>query len=933
MKIKLFISLVLTLAFANTVFSQSGNGITTYSAVSNNPSYFRFNNRTSFVIDNLGNKYIGYAYPTSNINAVRLSRFDDTSWHVYPYYFATNEKIYAIAADASNNIWVGTNYGLYEFQDTTFITKYNTSNSGIVSDTITCLETGGGNVYVGTKRGLSVFNGSTFTNYTRALNGMNCDTVLCVKYESPSIVWLGGKRGMDKFNGGSTFAFSSVTGGQTDSVLCIYIDGANNKWIGTNHNGVVKYDNSNYYTMSQLYGTPLGVYWPVHTPSICKSTSGGVLFQCSHYVLPAVYFAQSLIEITGTGQVKAYDNVGSASNFGGSWSYDLLQYDNIRNKVYYTDIASGLNNNFLHSFDPTQYISFNPSNQTSDYLDINGVKALINPNSDIAWDLQSPKYNVPKGGNSVSLRSMSIWMGGYSNNNLRAGAMTYRQNGFDFWPGPLDTTNASIDTATSLQYNRVWKVDRFDIANFVYNWGAGNVQNGTYIIPNSILNWPAHGSGNYSRNLAPFVDVNGDGIYNPQANGDYPLIKGDQMIWWVFNDKLSSHDETGGAQMGVQVKASAYAYVCPNIADSNHILNYTTFYDYKITNYSTDRLDSFYVAPWVDTDLGNYQDDYIGCNVMGNYGFVYNGDNYDEDINGMTGYHDRLPSFSCNVLRGPQANVGDGIDNDNNGVIDEPNEKCMMYSFGYYSNTGDPQRGNPNSNQPQQYYNFMHGLWKDGNIMTYGTSGTMGTGQKCRHLFPGLSDPYGISMGGSIASPIVPPGSYGATGWTMPQSGIVKNDMRFIIGVGPFTMQPGGTYEVEYALAFSQDSVNCISDNTCILARQATENNQIRNWYANNSFPSCLSLNGVGVSGHKAIDENIKLYPNPATDNLFIEFGETKSKVTVEVFDMLGNLVKAGTFNDGRKYIVLPIADITTGMYAVKITHAGTTTTKKFVKE
>ena len=40
---------------------------------------------------------------------------------------------------------------------------------------------------------------------------------------------------------------------------------------------------------------------------------------------------------------------------------------------------------------------------------------------------------------------------------------------------------------------------------------------------------------NFDKDLAPFVDVDNDGNYNP-LNGDYPKIKGNQSIWWVMND-------------------------------------------------------------------------------------------------------------------------------------------------------------------------------------------------------------------------------------------------------------------------------------------------------------------------------------------------------------------------------------------------------------
>ncbi|MBK7183400.1 MAG: hypothetical protein IPH89_10910 [Bacteroidetes bacterium] len=44
----------------------------------------------------------------------------------------------------------------------------------------------------------------------------------------------------------------------------------------------------------------------------------------------------------------------------------------------------------------------------------------------------------------------------------------------------------------------------------------------SYNVDPTILSWPAHGTGNFSRNLAPFVDVNADGNYNPLTGGDYP---------------------------------------------------------------------------------------------------------------------------------------------------------------------------------------------------------------------------------------------------------------------------------------------------------------------------------------------------------------------------------------------------------------------------
>ena len=55
-----------------------------------------------------------------------------------------------------------------------------------------------------------------------------------------------------------------------------------------------------------------------------------------------------------------------------------------------------------------------------------------------------------------------------------------------------------------------------------------------------------------------------------------------------------------------------------------------TFYSYKIINRSTETLNETYFGQWVDPDLGNYQDDYVGCDVELGLGYCYNGDADDD---------------------------------------------------------------------------------------------------------------------------------------------------------------------------------------------------------------------------------------------------------------------------------------------------------------
>ena len=54
------------------------------------------------------------------------------------------------------------------------------------------------------------------------------------------------------------------------------------------------------------------------------------------------------------------------------------------------------------------------------------------------------------------------------------------------------------------------------------------------------------------------------------------------------------------------------------------------------------------LAQWSDPDLGNANDDYVGCDTTLSLGFVYNGDNNDE-----SGYGAAPPAMGYDFFQGP----------------------------------------------------------------------------------------------------------------------------------------------------------------------------------------------------------------------------------------------------------------------------------------
>jgi hypothetical protein len=416
-------------------------------------------------------------------------------------------------------------------------------------------------------------------------------------------------------------------------------------------------------------------------------------------------------------------------------------------------------------------------------LDINNVRTTIMTGGDMWWDLNTARYEVPKGGDAHSIFSGALWVGGLdAGGQLKVAAMTYRQTGNDFWPGPLDTTSVSIDGATCAAFDRHWKITRKEVDDFVaYTQGTGP---SGYTIPLVIQSWPGNGDASLGQGhyLAPFVDVDGDGFYNWSA-GDFPgydvngtlgctkfQLFGDQSLWWVFNDKGNIHSETGAASIGLEVHAQAFAF------STNDEINNMTFYQYKIINRSTVSLNQTYFGQWTDADLGAYDDDYVGCDVIRGLGYTYNGDQNDgaSALPTIGTYGANPPAVGVDFFEGPIADPGDGEDNDRDGTIDEIGEQIIMSKFTYYENDFSV-RGNPENGT--HFYNYLTGFWKDGSPFQYGGNAYNTGGVICDFMFPGDSDPVGW---GTNFQP--QPAWY---------ESVNPFDRRMLQSAGPFTLQPG----------------------------------------------------------------------------------------------------------------------------------------------
>ena len=437
-----------------------------------------------------------------------------------------------------------------------------------------------------------------------------------------------------------------------------------------------------------------------------------------------------------------------------------------------------------------------------EYLDGNNAKVGIRNGGDLWWTGSNSAYEIPTDSGRHCWFNGALWIGGLdSNGSLHLTTTTYGSNSYGFSPGPLNA-DGETDPYDCADADRIFKLNRHEVEQFRVLFSQPE-----YIIPEDILQWPATGNPHAEFIAeAPFVDVNNDQVYNPQ-DGDYPAFSfdgftnidndllGDQCLWWVMNDNGGAIGPNGSNPFGVQIQCMAYAF---NTCDE---LNDQTFYRYTITNKSSESYHDVVLGIWGDPDLGYYDDDFVGCDVMRSIGFVYNGDSLDWHTgSGPAAYPNNPPASGIDILRGPLADNNDGIDNDRDGTIDEMNEYLALSNFSSFQNGSlfpPPIAGLGDPYDAQDYYLNLNGIWKDGTPMCYGGLGhpVAGcNGVQADFMYPGDSDPQGYGTG------MVPQSL-----WSEETSNNVPRDRRMLLSVGPFSLTSGETELLHFATLFAWD--------------------------------------------------------------------------------------------------------------------------------
>ncbi len=232
------------------------------------------------------------------------------------------------------------------------------------------------------------------------------------------------------------------------------------------------------------------------------------------------------------------------------------------------------------------------------FLDIGNVRAKLANAGRHFWPGTEAVYEAPKGGGVNSEFVVSLIVGGRVGGEERVAGTSYGPE--EFWPGPLDGDGSP--PADCAPFNRVYSLERERDLVPLQRTGA---------VSQPLAEWPDELG-------TPFFEGGGGAGYDP-VSGDRPAMFGDQMLWWVMNDRGNEHQRYLSEPLGLEVGVHAFAF------GSTGSLGNVTFYRYRITNRNTEPIDDLYAGWYRDSDLGYFGDDYIGTDTTLGLAYSYNG--------------------------------------------------------------------------------------------------------------------------------------------------------------------------------------------------------------------------------------------------------------------------------------------------------------------
>jgi len=535
----------------------------------------------------------------------------------------------------------------------------------------------------------------------------------------------------------------------------------------------------------------------------------------------------------------------------------------------------------------TKEVLINPS---ASLIDINNITSWVNDDGFHDWVIASTWNGAfPKGNDVGALFTEGIIWGGQV---LDGQSPLIRVNGNDYSSGTyplIRLFRVRPDFASADLTN--------DAANF-------NIEDIGQVTQSQIIDlrsqyqsdwneWPA--------NLgAPYQDVNKDGQYDPSI--DIPGVPGAaQTLFIMYNDDNSNYLYSS-APIGLQIQETYWAYnQVPALKDVIY-KKVDVVYNGTYFSLSNSRVDSLYIVQFVDPDVGNPYDDFVGCDTSLNLGYAYNSSPSD---NIYSPIDLAPPAIGFDFLQGVSQYTGNQSDS---AVFNLEWRKGYKYSnlkplssFVYFAANGQWTDPKYNYSGTLQYYNLMRGYLPDSvypSEKEFPSSVVDYTKNGCFLL---SGDP--LTGAGKV-------------------DGVVDSagDRRMMLINGPFNISLGDTIEIVVALVAG-------IGNTNLESISELRKNSISADSAYFAMMKPVSIVGISSQFSNNIKNNSynlrQNYPNPFNPTTTISYDLPKrSNVVIKIYNIIGeevaNLINTEQ-NAGKYSINWNAKGLASGVYIYRL--------------
>lgn len=484
-----------------------------------------------------------------------------------------------------------------------------------------------------------------------------------------------------------------------------------------------------------------------------------------------------------------------------------------------------------------------------------------------------PGFQWPENSGKYVGLSAGMCIGAYYNGELRIANATY--NG-EFSPGYVINGGGTPIAKTSDAFH-LYKVSKGDNCanNNDYCYWYTMIERG-----------------------APYNDVNNNGIYD---NGiDIPGVKNAYQTIFVCltdgfaeNHNIAEGFSGGTAQLYSEVQFYTWSYDYPGYEDIH-------FMRYMIINKSLVEWKKTFFSMFVNPQIGDSLDDYVGCDTLRRLGYAYNRDNQDGTGAGNS-YGSAPPAVGMTLLN---HNGGLGMTSFHY-VIPlqfEPSPPCEEFPY-----------------SPMEAYNLMRGLKKDS---TSWLDAAANPPKKTKYTFSG--DPE-TGSGWTEYNGVIGNCNGGTTGQVTPNYAKART---FIMSTGSenYNLPCPSFVQFHYAQIVARGIDN---KNSVTKLKQLSDKAQ---QLYNNNF--IIGINPISTS----VPEKFTLhqnYPNPFNPETKIKFDVPKSDfILLQVFDLSGKHVETlvnENLNAGTYEVNFSPKNLSSGIYFYKFYSSSYSETKRMI--